>query len=630
MRGDIQALRGWAVSIVVLEHSGITLFQSGFLGVDIFFVISGFLITGIILRALNEERFSFRDFYFKRARRILPAAYVTIILTSIFSIWFLTSLEMKSLESQVLGALTYTINYVLLSQVDYFSVAANMKPLLHMWSLAIEEQFYLILPLALWLCPRRLWKAIIILITGASFAYCLYLVQSDPVAAFYSLPTRAWELGIGASVAVFGARLSILRHWYWPSIAIILAVPFLSIEFTHPGLAALLVCLSTGAILHCNNEAIGNSMPSRLMGGVGDISYSLYLVHWPVMVFAYSAYSGDQPDWLPYITILVSVLFAILMYTLVENPCRRGLKPNWQFIVGMITATFVVVSTYFASAAIAKSGIDFDELRAANFGLAPECDYSGRNLEFNTVCSTTQGPDVLVWGDSYAMHLVGGISEKNAVIQATFSGCGPFLGIALKREELKEAELWADKCLAFNRYVLRHLNDFPSVKTVVLATPWRQLLSTRTKFVNDIGNEKIESIGGEEFAEEAIAPTIEAIKATGREVILVAPPPSTGQDMAMCLERIATGKVTFGNSCKIDEAQSSARDQLVISTLDKLAKKYNAKLLRLSEALCSNGSCLTQLDGTPIYRDAGHLSNLGSKIVFNLLRQRGELPDGLN
>ena len=149
VRTDIQALRGIAVGVVLLDHFKIGPFHQGYLGVDIFFVISGFLITRILVREIDAGTFSFADFYSRRAKRILPAAYAVILLTSIASAWLLDSIEMASLTKQVWGAVTYTINFVLWSQVGYFDVSAGLKPLLHLWSLAVEEQFYILFPMLL-------------------------------------------------------------------------------------------------------------------------------------------------------------------------------------------------------------------------------------------------------------------------------------------------------------------------------------------------------------------------------------------------------------------------------------------------------------------------------------------------
>ena len=209
-RLDIQALRGWAVLVVVLDHMGLGILPAGFLGVDIFFVISGFLITGIIVQSLSKNDFSFTSFYMRRAKRLLPAAFVVIASTAVASAWFLTSSEMLSLNDQVAGALTYTINFVLMGQVDYFATEAETKPLLHMWSLAVEEQFYLILPLLLVLTPRSYTLRLVVIGAILSFVVCSLLRSSYPNATFYMLPFRAWEFLLG-SAAILLIRTSLIN-----------------------------------------------------------------------------------------------------------------------------------------------------------------------------------------------------------------------------------------------------------------------------------------------------------------------------------------------------------------------------------------------------------------------------------
>ncbi len=210
-RFDIQLLRGVAVTTVVLYHAFKDVFPQGFLGVDVFFVISGFLICGMILRQLRDKRFSFREFYVRRARRLLPASFTTLFLASFLAIFILTPDEFSAFSSQLLGSLTFSANFVFAAGTGYFDGGADTKPLLHIWSLSLEEQFYFVAPLLLWLTPLRARLGLMIFVTVASLALCLYLSSGVSIGsisgqtvenlAFYMLPTRAWELLVGGVAA---------------------------------------------------------------------------------------------------------------------------------------------------------------------------------------------------------------------------------------------------------------------------------------------------------------------------------------------------------------------------------------------------------------------------------------------
>ena len=198
MRADIQSLRGYAILIVVLFHAGLSYFPGGYLGVDIFFVISGFLITNLITKQIKEKTFSFREFYFRRAKRLLPAAYVTFVLSAVAALFLLTSQELIEFSQQLIGAVTFTANMVLWRQGTYFGVESSLKPLLHVWSLSIEEQYYFLLPAVLVVIPSRYWQRAMLFACLLSLLVCVAFYYIQTGAAFYLFPARAWELCIGS------------------------------------------------------------------------------------------------------------------------------------------------------------------------------------------------------------------------------------------------------------------------------------------------------------------------------------------------------------------------------------------------------------------------------------------------
>src|SRR5262245_14169019 len=243
MRTDLQSLRGIAVLMVLTFHADLDVLKAGYLGVDIFFVISGYLITGMIVRDIDRGRFSFAGFYWRRAKRLLPAAYVTFLLTTIASGLLLTRFELQEYWKQLLGALTFSANVFLMKRTGYFDGAAELKPLLHTWSFSVEEQYYLVLPLFLWLTPFRLRKALVILGMVGSAALCFTQVGVRPSETFYLLPTRAWELLVGSWGAIWlkdGKFGVYARPLGLAAVLVLVAVPMFPIDPRHPRLDAVL------------------------------------------------------------------------------------------------------------------------------------------------------------------------------------------------------------------------------------------------------------------------------------------------------------------------------------------------------------------------------------------------------
>src|SRR5436190_3117515 len=259
VRIDIQALRGFAVLMVVLYHAKVGPTQNGYLGVDVFFVISGYLITTLVARGIARGDFSLVDFYFRRAKRLLPAAYVTIAVTALIAPWFLNQQELHDFSGQVIGAISFTSNFVLWQQSGYFEGASDLKPLLHVWSLSLEEQYYMLLPAVLLLTRSPLWMRIVTTALIASMLLCIIGVAIKPVATFYLLPTRAWELLLGsfgalwvinATAASKAVGDSVIVRWlYYPSFACLMLSMVHSFGDRHPGIDAFLVCLSTLVII---------------------------------------------------------------------------------------------------------------------------------------------------------------------------------------------------------------------------------------------------------------------------------------------------------------------------------------------------------------------------------------------
>jgi peptidoglycan/LPS O-acetylase OafA/YrhL len=619
LRSDIQALRGWAVLLVLLDHVKIGPFTQGYLGVDIFFVISGFLITGLIARAVQRGTFSFTDFYFRRMKRLLPAAYVTIFLTIIFARWSLTSLELQDFVEQVYGSLTWTINFVLWSQTDYFAGSASLKPLLHMWSLAVEEQFYLVVPLLLFFVPERFWRRMVALIVITSFCLCLYLTKIDQSAAFYLLPSRAWELALGAVGALFTfdgkLQQRFIKLLFWPSIAVLALLPVWTTGFEHPGLDAAIICIATIIVILRRHELLGSIMPRTGLVKLGDISYSLYLIHWPIIAFMNNAFIGEPALEYRVGTLVLSVVLATILYTVVENPIHRtNIRPSLRNVTILLATTILLGLTQHGVATSASAKLM--NMRRANWGFGPVCD-NGNSLE-NPKCKNSNSPEVFVWGDSYAMHLIKGIEAvtKKGVRQATMSSCAPILDIAFYKKYRPNPDKFSRSCIEVNDKTLKAIAKANSVTTVILSSPFRGQGADNV-LIRENGNFRTAK-SSKQLTVEKLRGTILAIQALGKRVILVSPPPIANGDTARCVERKQEGMILLGDNLNCEVQKKGSEEKNVLAFLEEIKATPGLTYVSLRDALCDETKCQSEVNGVSIYRDRGHLSYAGSVEAIRL------------
>ena len=627
-RIDIQALRGYAVLLVVLHHARVGAFDGGYLGVDIFFVISGYLITRMIGEKIAQGNFRFSEFYFRRAKRLLPAAYVVFFITAVFSVALLSISELTDFANQALGAITLTANIALLFQTGYFDSEAVLKPLLHVWSLSIEEQYYLLLPAAMVFIPRRYWVAMTALLLVASLGLCMMLVPAKPSIAFYLLPSRAWEFLIGSltSFITVSAILKwqrILSVLFWPALCALVIVPIapLSRGF-HPGADALIICMSTAIIILRHHEKFAATRCCHAFSKVGDYSYSLYLVHWPVFAFMNNVYIGEPPSWMYTAAGGLSFILGLMLYKYVEYPARHyDIKFSTKLAGATLISSLTLGFAPFAIAYAHTPSVDDKQLRQINAGFGMSCEYK-RNFTPKSECRNTDEPEIMVWGDSFAMHLVPGIASttNKGVLQATRSMCAPFASLATMDGAGYQRE-WAEQCMAFNRSVLDYLAVTPTIKVVVLSSPFAQFVGQPYKGRSWRSLEK----EGDHYAERAptvsgavsgMKKTVDELRRMGKRVIIVAPPPSSGFNIGRCLERKANGRIILGKDvdCDIPVREYQERMALVLDFLSRLQKDV-APVISFDQALCTETACSASLDGTFLYRDDLHLSYEGSILV---------------
>ncbi|ARO32732.1 acyltransferase 3 family protein (plasmid) [Rhizobium etli] len=621
-RNDIQALRGLAVLLVVVYHARIGPLTAGYVGVDIFFVISGFLITKLVSTQLEKSQFSFSEFYYRRAKRLLPAAYVVIALTTIAAPFLLSDVGLKQFNNQVIGALTFSTNIVAWFKVDYFGPAAETMPLLHFWSLSVEEQYYLLLPLFLALAPRRWWLGGITTVLVASLALCFYLAPQNPSAVYYLLPTRSWELAIGSLGALLpttpltSAALSKLRL---PALALLLLAPM---GFIHPVANATLVSVATLGLLLAPTR---DNVVVRGMARIGDISYSLYLIHWPVLVYVRAVWLAEPPAVAIYSAVAFSFAASWALYRFVEELFRRGhLTSRAKLTSGLVAASiFLGLSPWIASAAIESKG-DFAGVRRINYGLGRACDFMAGSppQDIPKNCQTTGKPQFLIWGDSFAMALVPGLAKtvgEGGLAQLTMSGCLPAIGVSgiSKAPASPFSHAFGEQCIRFNDSVLAILKNRPEITTVAISSPFDVPPSSAFMLLKRSGNNLMEEELSLDVAVEGIKALVEAVRVLGKRVVVVAPPPVGNYDIGNCLERKARGAIILGrySDCKISVSEYRRSRSQTLELLNEVAARADVEVVSYHDFLCDSTTCKTEIDGKFLYRDSGHLSYEGSEVI---------------
>jgi peptidoglycan/LPS O-acetylase OafA/YrhL len=395
-RADIQGLRAVAVLLVVLGHAGVGFVSGGFVGVDVFFVVSGFLITGMLLtEARAHGRISLVGFYVRRARRLLPAAALTLLVTNVAALVLLNFVRAREAVHDGLHAAAFAANFRFADRgVDYFAQSDPPSPFMHYWSLSVEEQFYFVWPLLLALAlfgvaalrrppaparrERRL-LAVVIVIAGGSLVWSIHLTAVSPTAAYFSPLTRAWELGLGAAIAVGASALKrtpdlVRLVTGWVGLAAIACSAVLFTERTpFPGSAGLLPTAGTALAIVAGigtrtpRLAAGRVLALRPLSIVGDRSYAFYLWHWPVLILAEAYVGHDLPVSVNLALVTVAFVLSCVSYALVENPIRRRVRSLRASVLVVAACTAALLG----SATISLAGIDRAQTRFENsFGVA--------------------------------------------------------------------------------------------------------------------------------------------------------------------------------------------------------------------------------------------------------------------
>lgn len=522
-----------------------------------------------------------------------------------------------------MGGVALLANVVLWRQSGYFDGAAELKPLLHVWSLSLEEQYYLLIPALLFFLPRRFWLAAAVAASLASLALCFWLMTINPKATFFLLPTRAWELGIGsvaALVTLSDGAVNTIRRGFWLFLGILVAFCLWQFDSPHPGWQALGVCLATAGIILGRHGFASSPRNVGLLAWVGGISYSLYLVHWPLFAFLHNTWVGPEDPPLSWRLLLVALSFALawLLHRFVEERFRHSTAPAGKTVLRLAFASvsLAVLATLLPQMIDSPRDLAY-ELRV-NTGFDKKCEY--RNEHFNppAECVNSAEPSMLVWGDSYAMHLVPGLAAEGAkLVQATRSVCAPVLDMTRLHVSRGYDAEWGKRCMALNDSVLKYVAASSTIRYVVLSSPFQAFVDSPSEdILVQRGIILVREPRSIDTALSSFLATVDELRQTGKKVIIVAPPPVTGVDLGRCFERKTHGQWSLGTSDTCDFPQSAAdeRQRNVLELLRRL-EENGVPVIDLRPALCHDGVCQSIIDGVPIYRDDGHLSVSGSELL---------------
>lgn len=644
-RPDIDGLRAVAVLSVILYHAAVPGISGGFVGVDIFFVISGFVITALISREIGRNVFSLPDFYLRRLRRIFPALFSVIAFCAVTGWMLLVPKDYQSVGQSIAAATLFVPNMFFWKTAGYFGAQPNQVPLLHTWSLGVEEQFYLAFPLLLMALLRFFPRGriqLILVLCVVSFGLDAWLVNAHPNAAFYLAPFRIWELLIGALLALGAVPPPSSQRWSTAGgllgVALIgTAIIGFTNETVFPGFAALVPTLGAAAIIWAGTDRRGVTtrlLSTRPVVFVGLISYSLYLWHFPLLAFStYVPTYGFSPEARAAVLAGIAIL-AVLSYRYIEQPMRqgRGVFARRGIVFGFALAAlacFAALGLGLSAAGgvpgrvapvgqrILDAANNFhpDRAQCLNLNAAPATGIA--------VCKMAEGkgaPQFALLGDSHAEAIRGAIDAR--AIAAGQSGvliaenaCPPLMGVSNPGQE---------QCARRNELRFQYVLSRPSIRVVILAARWG-LWAEGSRFKHESGPHvsllypALPADGADNHAAFAagLEQTIRALTAAGKQVWLVGPVPEVGYDVPRALYFKYLGapidvRPTYG--------EYLARQNYVLRQFRDMARKYPARLAWPHERLCDDGFCRVENGETPLYLDHSHLNMSGALFVSDAFK----------
>jgi peptidoglycan/LPS O-acetylase OafA/YrhL len=660
-RPDIDGLRAIAVLAVVAFHAFPGLIRGGFIGVDVFFVISGFLISTIIFKSLDRDAFSFREFYARRIKRIFPALLCVLIASFTFGWFALLAEEYKQLGKHIAAGAGFVSNFALWSEAGYFDIAADVKPLLHLWSLGIEEQFYIVWPFVLWFSWRRKFNlfALTLLVAAISFCLNVYGVSKDSVATFYSPQTRFWELLCGSMLAWlalykkdFFCRVGLRLDGMLCSVIgrersgsdgktlanVLSVIGFLLIligfwcvskKVDFPGKWALLPVLGAVLIIASGSGAFLNRwvLSNKIAVWFGLISFPLYLWHWPILSFLRIMESGVPSRRARIAAVLLSIALAWITYRFIERPIRLGVQSKMKvcvLAVLMFVCGLAGYGVYKADGLGSRASLDKHygsiELAAAYPHMPyrnEACDNLYPELKgyFFCLVSKDYAPEILIMGDSHSNQYYKSLARKlpdKSVMNLGAQSCIPFSSVT---------HMSASGCENNLIVALKFAAETSSIKTVYLAGYWSYLASGGFGIYNENYRlpRALTDKEADSFVEVGRKVLAELVR-SGKEIIFLSDNPDLEFNVRSCFEYrpLVIGGNKVREVCGMSRVDYEARYKVYSDMFSKLVSEFpSVKVYSPKNVFCDDKYCYGSSGGKPLYYNSDHLTIFGADLVID-------------
>lgn len=627
---SLEGLRAVAALAVTLFHLELPGFSGGFIGVDIFFVISGFLIGHNILYEVQEGKFKLSTFYAKRARRILPVYFATIFLVALTALWFADPDFLKSIFNEIFYSAIYASNlFYYFSVFDYFAPDAKNSVLLHTWSLSIEEQFYIVFPIFVLLTARtKFFTPLLYLTFLASFILCVLWTYKLQPAAYFLTPFRAWEFLLGVIGAHFYRYINISREnaaliFFVSLVSLILCIVFLDEAAAFPGYIALLPCAATLAMIMVGEKAITTfGLASSIASFFGKLSYSLYMVHWPIVVFAKKTFGVDVlTPTVALVLFLLMIAVALIIHKLVENPIRRTpLHLKKTIFASSVLSIIVAINVSFA---ITRSdglpqrfGPDAEKffLAGLDHGHDARC-FEVSPSEPGGPCTTgadNTKPSIVIIGDSTASGFVDVLqkpleemNESAAIVSV--GGCPPLRGITSRDDcdsWLDDVTSWIAENEAVRKVIL--VSRWPSYRdgpNVALGDDW----APWARF-SDSPDENAKRF------DAAVENAVTQFEEQGIQLVVIDMFPVWNRSVGEILLMRHRG---IPYESFIDKEIVAQRNQSTRQLFEQYSDANRIRFVSVLDNFCPDDCLLTDPDGFPAYFDDSHPSKYGMAMAFD-------------